>query len=101
MVLLGNIFEVQKSLFIMLLNNDIFNAFFWQQFLQQYTLLAKRHFLVSDSMFRRIPNALNSNFGLPAMKELNVSIRPCDNFLLIGHQLFLPVSHNHDGCLAY
>jgi hypothetical protein len=70
----------------MLFNNDICNAFCWQQFLQQYILLAKGHFLVSDSMFRRISNALNSYFGLPAMKELNVSIRPSDYFVLIGDQ---------------
>ncbi len=62
----------------MLLINDICNAFFWQQFLQQYILLAKRHFLVYDSRFRRIVNALNSYFGVPAIKELNVSIRPFD-----------------------
>ena len=78
MILLENVFEVQKWLFIMLLSNDIYNAFFWHQFLQQYILLAKRHFLVSDSMFRRISNELNSYFGLPAMKDLNVSSRPSD-----------------------
>ena len=71
----------------MLLNSDIYNALFWQQFLQQYILLAKRHFLVSDSMFRRIANALNSYSRLPTLKELlNVSIRSFDNFVLIGNQ---------------
>jgi hypothetical protein len=86
MVLLENAFEVRKSLFIMLLNNDTCNAIFWHQFLQQYILLAKRHFLVSDYMFYRILNALNSYFGLPAMKALNVSIRPSNNFVLVGNQ---------------
>jgi hypothetical protein len=67
------------------LNNDICNAFFWQQFFQQYILLAKLNILVSNFMFRRISNALNSYFGLPTMKEFNVSIRPSDNFLLLGN----------------
>jgi hypothetical protein len=40
-------------------------------------------------MSHRISNALNSYFGLPAMKELNVSIRPSNNFVMIGNQ---PVS---------
>ncbi len=52
--------------------------------------------MVADSMFHRISNALNSYFGLPAMKELNVSIRPSDNFVLIGNQPYslCLVSHN-------
>ncbi len=41
--------------------------FFSNKFLQQYILLAKRISLVSDSMFRRISNALNSYFGLSAL----------------------------------
>ncbi len=40
---------------------------FSSNFFQQYILLAKTLFLVSDSMFRRISNALKSYFGLPAM----------------------------------
>jgi hypothetical protein len=51
-------------------------------------LLAKRLFLVSYSMFCRISNALNSYFGLPAMKELHVPTQPVDNFVLIGNQPF-------------
>jgi len=70
----------------MLLNNDTCNAFFWKNFLQQFILLAKRHFLVFDSVFQRISNAVNSYRGLPAMKELNVSIRPSENFVMIGNQ---------------
>ena len=54
-------------------------------FLEQYILLAKRHFLVFDSMFHRISNALNNYFGLPAMKEWNVSIRPFDSFVMIDN----------------
>jgi len=40
---------------------------FSNNFLQQYIHLAKRLFLVSDSMIRRISNALNSYFGLLAI----------------------------------
>ena len=83
----------------MLLNNDICNAFFCQQYLQQYILLAKGHFLVSDTAFRRISNASNSYFGLSSMTELDVSIQPSGNFVLIGNQLCF-VSHNHDMSLA-
>ena len=57
--------------------------------------------MVSDSMFHRISNALNSYFGLPVMKVLNVSIRPFDNFVPIDNQpyaLFL-VSRNTTGLL--
>jgi hypothetical protein len=86
MVLLKNVFEVQKSLFILILNNEICNAF--MQLLQQYIILAKRIVLVSDSMLRLISNALNSYFGLRTIKELNVYIRPSDNFVLIGNQPF-------------
>jgi hypothetical protein len=85
---LVGIFEVQKSLFIMLMDNEIQNAFFYQQFLQQYLRLAKGHFLVSDSMFRCISNASNSYFGLPTMKHANVFIRSSDNFVLISNQPF-------------
>ncbi len=38
-------------------------------------------------MFCRISNALNSYFGV-TKKELNVYIRPYDNFVLIGNQPF-------------
>jgi hypothetical protein len=37
-------------------------------------------------MFHRISNAFNSYFGLPTMKELNVSIQPYDISVLIGNQ---------------
>ena len=37
-------------------------------------------------MFRRIWNALNSYFGLPTMKELNVSIQPLSLFVLINNR---------------
>jgi len=36
----------------------------------------------------RISNPLNSYFGLPTMKELNVSIQPSYNLMLIGNQPF-------------
>ena len=51
-------------------------------------LLTKGHFLVYDYMFRGISNALNSYFELPTMKESNVSIRPSNNFVLIGNHFF-------------
>ena len=72
----------------MLMDNEICNALFYQRFLQQYFLLAKRHFLVSYSMCCRILSASNSYFGLPANKEPNVSIQPSNNFVLIGNQPF-------------
>ncbi len=54
-------------------------------------------------MLHRILNALNSYFGLPPMKELNVSIRPSENFVLIGNQPYslCLVIHVHYGSLAY
>jgi len=85
----------------MLLNNDICNALLKQQFLQQYILLAKNHFLVSNTMFRRISNASNSYFGLPTMKELNVSIRSSDKLCADWQPTLFLGNHSHDGYLAY
>jgi len=51
-------------------------------------------------MLCRVSNALNSYFGLLAMKELNVSMQASDKLIFIGNQSFLLVSHNHDGSLA-
>ena len=75
---------------------------FSNRFSSDTFFLAKGDFLVSYYMFCRIRKALNSYLGLPATKELNMSIRPSDNFVLIGNQPFslCLVIHNHDGSLA-
>ena len=88
MALLENVFVVQNTLFIMFMDTEIRNAFFQQHVLQQRFWLAKTNFLVSDSMFCRIWNAFNSFSGLLALKELNVSIRPFRNYVLISNQPF-------------
>jgi len=67
MVLLENVFKVPKTLFIMLLKNEICN-----NFLQQYILLVEKTVLVSDSMFRCISKALNYYFGLPTMSWMRL-----------------------------